>query len=404
MANFAAVDFDEIRPQLKTLDQVREDLATTEPLAEATFGVGSDVRFRVSPDWNAGNKDQLYAPVDAHLRTSAGAEFRMGRMALLEAGAAVGIPRRLQERMRASDLESMLNWWFGGAAGNKEFKVLSREPHPGERTGLAAPEEPLALAMCRGSITPFPNLGLLDILVAGLRSRYGQGAEVLADYKFGHTLERTDIRLLVPGASRVISGTRVEGDDTWCAGVDLTNSLTGIRPSILRGYLFRWWCTNGNTENLAETPQFRRKGNFDLGDVYAWARESVDQILGGLEGSLDSIQRLTEIPVGDDVVMVLRDLFARYNVPVRERQRIIAEMADSGGARSMYDIMNAITFAANAGGLSQRIIDQLQSLGGHVAAAATDRCTPDHPCCRLLPEGWTETAAASRVPQNPAEN
>jgi len=397
-----AVAFEEIQDQLLTLDQLYERLAVTEPLSELTFPVGEGARFSVAPGWADLND---YDAVDAYLDTPGGSRFQLTKKALLEAGASVGAPREFQQRIRAGDLESMLNHWFQGDAGDKEFKVLSHSrPRVIPTPDGDVPAEPLALAMCRGTVTPFSNLRLLDIAVGRIRAMYGADAEVWGDYKFGHDLERTDMRLIVPGHSRVITGTRV-ADDTWCSGISLTNSLIGIYPARIQGYLFRWWCTNGCTDELASTPQFSRKRNYDLADVWDWAARSVDEVLEGLEGTLDGVQQLAGVPVASEVTTVLEDLFERYGVPVRERNRIIASMADITDP-TMYDIMQEITRAANMPGLSQRAINQLLGLGGHVSYAATARCDADHPCQRLLPPNWQPPASAvnSPVQQDPSTN
>jgi hypothetical protein len=386
------VTFDQMKDKLLTLDEARGQLATTEPLEELPFRTEDKVAFSVAPGWHDGEDASVgnYDPVDAHLELPSGQQFQLSKLALLEAGAHVGIPRHKQLEWPAEILENLLNWWFR-TSSSRDYKVLAK-------TG-----DELALAVCRGTITPFSNLTLLDIMRERIERKYGASAEIMVDYKFSHSLEWTTMRLIVPSHSRVITGSREENDE-WCAGIDLSNSQVGIHPSILQGYAFRWWCTNGETTDLAQTPKFSRKGSYDLTDVWAWARESVDEILGGLDGVLDNVQQLTSVPVSgsnDSVTAILHDLFARFNIPVRERQRIIAGMADLGGDLTMYDIMQEITRAANMDGLAPRAVAQLLALGGHVAEAGTARCTDDDPCHRLLPEGWEPR---SRGPQNAEQN
>ena len=120
---------------------------------------------------------------------------------------------------------------------------------------------------------------------------------MLADYKFTHNLERTNLRLIVPGQQRVISGTRV-ADDSWSAGIQLRNSLAGTEQTAIDGYLFRWWCTNGCTDTLAEVSALNRRQFPSPEEAYEWARESVDEILGSLEGSFDAVQSTTGCPGG----------------------------------------------------------------------------------------------------------
>lgn len=382
----AAVTIDDMRDQLLTLDTVRARFAATEPLAQLTFPTSSEIDFEIQPGWADG---QAGDEAPAVLITPTGARYAMTKQAVLEVGAHCGIPRGYQERLPASLLIPQLRYWFREGFGEKEFKILSRE-RPSD--GASEAPLPLTMAVCRGTITPFSNLQLLDVAVDRLRTAYGQDTEILADYKFQHDLELTGFRLIVPEHARTITGTRVDAD-RWCTGIDIRNSLIGLKPSDIRGYLFRYWCTNGCTDTLTSTGQFTRRGTFDEADFWAWAEASMDKSIASLEGSFDAVQQLTQVPVGGDVVTVLTDLFGQYNIPVRERQRVIAAMADLDGEITMYDIQQAITQAANMDGLSARAVEQLLGMGGHVAHAATGRCTEDHPCRRLLPDGYVPPAA-----------
>jgi hypothetical protein len=380
------VDFAQMADDLLPLDQVRSRLAATEPLSETTFPTSNEFQFTLHPGWEKVGLDDL---TNAVLITPGGEQYALTRGAIEEAGAQVGIPRKLQNRMRPTDLESMVNWWFKGAASenskkDKEFKLLYRSVADGL---------PQVLAMCRGTITPFSNVQLLDTALAGIYAKYGEGTPVFGDFKFQHDLELTNLRLIIPGESRIIEGTR-QADDSWSAGIDIRNSLIGLKPPIIQGYLFRWWCTNGSTENLLTTGKFSRRGKHDDADVWEWARNAVDGVLGGLEGAFEAVQTLTNVGVSAEVTAVLRDLFSQYGLPQRERQRIIDAMANTDGEITMYDIMQAVTQAANMGGLEPRAVEQLLALGGHISHAATIRCSEDHPCRRLMPDGY--------VPPGPA--
>jgi hypothetical protein len=388
------VPFEEMRSRLLTLDDTRERLRATEPLTEVIFHPGDGVNFRVEPGWNTEDTDN-YAPVAAHVQISGGEEYQLSRLALLEAGALVGVPRHKQEEWPAAIMQTLLNWWFREKS-DRDHKLLIRGGTDGN--------DSLALATCRATITPFSNLHLLEIALQSVDHQIGAGTEVLVDYKFSHSLEWTTMRLIVPELSRLITGTRDENDQ-WCGGIDVQNSLTGIYPTRLQGYAFRWWCTNGETTDLAQTAQFSRKGSYDAADVWAWARTSVDEILGGLNEVFDGVQRLTESPVNGDaasVTSVLNDLFARYNIPMRERQRVIAGLANLPGDITMYDLMQEVTRAANMEGLPIRAVRSLLALGGHMAEAGTERCNEEHPCRRLLPPDFQP--ARSRIQQNPDQN
>jgi hypothetical protein len=373
-----AVDIEEMRSKLLTLDDVRERLATTEPLSDRVFEA-PHAQVRLEDGWSAGEDTAL---ANAWLRISdpeaESAEYRLTTQAALEVGAFCRLPRELQKDAPVDLVQTWVNRILTeNLARYKQVKLLVR---PGEDIGTA---------LTNHTIQPYSNLRFLEIMLDGIADAYGAeaGSEVLADYKFHHDLERTNLRLIVPGTQRFITGTRV-ADDTWSAGIQFRNSLAGIEQTAVEGYLFRWWCTNGCTDTLAQVPALSRRSTPTPEDAYEWARESVDEILGQLEGSFDAVQSTTAIPVApDQVAATVRDLFAEHGVPSRQRERIISELADVGEDMTVYDVMNAVTVVANADGVSPDATEQLLRLGGHIAhAASSDRCNE---CRRILPAGFS---------------
>jgi len=303
--------------------------------------------------------------------------------------------------MDPSILQRFLNWAYRTGLGEKDHKLLYHPrpahtiPNPDGGDPIAVPEqEPLALAMCRGTPSQFSSIALLDAAVGGIQAVYGS-SDILVDTggaKFHADLERTNMRLIVPERVRSIARTRVS-DDIWSAGISVANSLIGVSHpgTSVSAYLFRWWCTNGCTDTLASSSKINRRTITSPEDAYTWARQAVDEALAGVEGVFDDIQALADIPVGGTgqdnvrVSQVLRDLFAQNAIPQRERNRILAQLAELDGDMSMYDIQAAITFAANDGSISPRTVDRLHELGGHIAHAHHDRCGA---CHQLLPDDF----------------
>jgi len=372
--------------QLLTIEDARDRLRDTEPLVQHTFALGDGIEFQLGSGWSLGQDAE---PADAHLVTPGGARYQLTKQAMLEAAAFPGIPRKYGQRLRPSNLEADVNWHYQHGMGEGEFKILAQE-----REG----QDPLALAMCRGTIQPFSNLELLDSVIAGAQEHLGaDGARVLVDAKFNHDLERTNLRLIFPDVHRVITGTRVD-DDTWSTGIQFQNSQIGIKQTRVDGYLFRYWCTNGCTDTLASAGALKRRSVSDPDQAYEWARRSVEEVLGGLENTLDAVQALTEISLTGEgeVGRVLSDLYARHHVPVAQQHIITAAVADLTGNITMYDIMQEVTRAANRQDLSPRVIAGLMSLGGHVTHGGA-RCNSDAPCGRLLPDDWEAVTPAADV-------
>lgn len=378
--------------KLMSLDGLRTALSRIEPLAEHVFPTSPEISFEISPDWAATPADQ---PASAYLNTPGGSRYQLTKQAVLEFGAYAKMPRGLSPWMAPSIYQDFLNWAYRSGLGeDKEYKILAHD-RPALEDGTTPP--PLALAACRGTISQFSNLALLDAVEASVRKQYGS-SEILVDSggrKFHSDLERTNLRLIVPERIRNITHTRVS-DDRWSVGVALTNSLVGVSHpgTSISGYLFRWWCTNGCTDMLAQGSRLSRRTISDPADAYAWAEHAVDEVLGGLEQTFEHIQSLAHIPVGGgegsqnvDVSRVLGDLFTAHSVPVREQHRIMAQMAELGGDLTLYDVQQAITFAANDDTITPRTADRLLELGGYVAHASHQRCdgSLEGGCHQLLP-------------------
>lgn len=380
MAHSNVVSVEEMRGHLRSVDWVREQLAATEPLAEAPFLTG-DVKLQLSEtdsDGKEWHQRELTDLAPATLEVSGGEKYALTRQALMELASECHIPRGYQTSVPPWLLTQNVNWWLGTGLGERSLKLLTS----GTVDFADAGELPLARAMCRATISPFSNIKLLDTMIDGLEKKYGKG-EILADYKFQHDLESTAVRLIVPGQQRVIAGSQV-ADDTWSTGIQFKNSLIGLKQTEVSGYLFRWWCTNGAIDTMASSGGFARRGSTES-DVMLWAAEMVDEVLGGLEPALDAVQALTAVPVTNEVTAVLGDLFTQHSLPVREQRRIIASMADTDDM-TMYGLMQATTQAANLDGLDWRAVESLMMMGGHIIHSAEHgRCES---CRRLLPEGW----------------
>lgn len=372
MSHNSVVTVDQMRSQLHPVDWAREQFAASEPLAEHQFPAGSNVQIRLEDGWTDHGMDEK---VEGYIRTApadaGGTEYQLTRKAVLELGAFCGMPREWQQKLPAEVWLGPVTWFFTNGFGDREFKLLTQHGDT-------------VLGACRSTVSPFSNLAMLDATLAGIERAYGQ-AEVLVDYKFHHDLELTSLRLIVPENQRVITGTRV-ADDTWSTGIRFRNSLIGLKAPEMSGYHFRWWCTNGEYDVASTVTGGRRTIKCEA-DAIDWARDSVDKILGGLEHHLDDVQATTAVPVAGVTSLVLEDLLVRHHVPRRERGRIRDYMADLGGDLTMYDIMGAVTYAANMDGLSDRSRDTLLNAGGHIAhsvgAAACDRCR------RPLPDGFS---------------
>jgi hypothetical protein len=389
MPHAGVVDFDAMRDKLLTVEDVAERLAATEPLSEVSFTTGQKtlaVHFKDDEEGKPWHKRPGTEPAPVWLQ--AGETYQLTAEAAQQLGSRCHMPDGYQLLVPGEMLAYDLDYWLHTGLGETELKLLIA----GHGKDLHGKDVPLVQGVCRPSIIPFSNLKFLEVMLSRIKKAYGD-TEVLADYKFHHDLERTALRLIVPGKDRFMTGTAV-ADDRWSLGLDFYSSVIGLRPSTLAGYLFRWWCTNGSTEESATSSRFSRRGSSE-DDAMEWARDSVDAILGGLESGFDQLQELTAIPVEGEVVPVLQGLFKEFGVAKAERARIIETMADMGGQLSMYELQSAVTMAANIDDLDDNHVRRLLAMGGHIAHAHRGLCDA---CHQLLPEAQevtAEVAAAS---------
>ncbi len=363
---------DSMRESLVPLDTVREALAATEPLGTHTFSLDEAILFDVASGWNHGidgRPGNDTVPAAVYFGRTLSTEYQLTKDAVFEAAQIAGLRPSTAERLPGPLLSDHLNFWFrtahaGKAKTPKEYQLLTTG-------GIGA-------AITKASVNPFSNLALLDRALAGIEARYGTG-EVLADYKFTHTLKRTHLRLIVPEHRRVIERTGTDNDE-WSVGLQIKNSLIGDDRTSIDGYLFRWWCTNGAIDTKATSGVWKRRNTGGEAEVYEWARAAVDDILGGLESTLDSVQSMVDIPIDGDAHTVLRDVFEHYRVPVPERARIIDELL-AAGQLTMYALMQAITTVANTADLDPSHVEALMRVGGDLPHTAHERCTG---CQRLI--------------------
>lgn len=347
------------RGKFLTLDQVRETLATTEPCESVGFPVSSEIEFKLDMNWEYDAAKMAGTDlVDAYVKIR-DKEYRLTKDAILGATSTCGLSTAYVLKTPAPLITPHLNFWYkGGFDDHKEFKALTVG---GDK----------CLAVMKGTIEPFSNLRLLEKTLDAIEARYGE-SEVYADSKFTHSLRRTDLRLITPAYMRQMADTG-EDNDNWLAGIQHLNSLIGERQTSFDAYMFRILCTNGAIDTCATSGKWSRKSGGQGEEVYEWARAAVDSVLGGLEDSLDMVQAMTEISVGEEASDVLEEIFDNYGIPGAARQLVTENMVNSDDL-TMYGIMQAITAAANEPDVDPNHVIGLMEAGGSLPRIANQRC------------------------------
>jgi hypothetical protein len=367
-----SITIDDVKSKLLTLDDVRERLARTEPLTTHEFGSNDGVAFRLEPDFNHG-LDALPGNLAIPGYVSIGqTELQLTRDALYEIAAEAKMSKGFLKTYSAELVSEVLNSYVVSGMDGKSYKILGIQ---GDK----------AAAIPRASVMPYSNLRLLDTALESIQAQYGEG-QVFADYKFVHDLQRTHLRLIIPEHVRTIQNTGTD-NDTWSVGIQIKNSLTGLEQTEINGYLFRYWCTNGAIDTRSNSNAvWSRRGRIgrDEDAVFEWAKDAVDEVLGGFESSFDAVQAMTEINIEGSAREALNDVFSTYRIPGPHRDRIISSMINED-TLTMYSLMQAVTEAANADNLNAVDVDRLMRAGGDLPAFVEEgRCNPEHPCGRFL--------------------
>ncbi len=380
----ATVTLDQMKDKLLTLEQVTQELQKTEPLSIEYLSSESKTKFKLQPDWAhgidaLGNTDLVGVAMSID-----GTERQLTKEAALQAGANFGLPAPYMKRVPATYIEGLLNYHYSGGMGDTEYNVLAVSDN--------------ISAFTRPTLVPFSNLNLLEKTVEGIQNRHGKDTPIYADYKLHNSLLQTNVRLIVPAQERIMQDTYMPdvpsgGEDVWMAGLHLSNSLIGKTQTSLEAYLFRWWCTNGATTMLEGVGNWSRRTDGQDEDVYDWARTTVDEVLGGLEYRFDQVQALAHLNVAGNTADVLREIFAQYEVPVSQRDSIMARLLESE-TLTMYSIMSAITQVANEADMEDRRRDRLMRIGGALPTETFDT---------LKARVWREGHTADETAPNPYE-
>jgi hypothetical protein len=356
------ITLDQMRPKLLTVEQLYESFSKTEPLSQITFTTDSvsKVKFKLGPAWAIGldNLDGTDVVPDVEMKVGTGS-YQLTKDCMLQATSMIGLPKNFVTKSPANLLEPLLNWHYHAGMTNKS-----------ERKLLAAGST--GLAVTTGSIVPFSNLKILDEATAAIKEHFGQETEILADFKFAHDLRKSHVRLIIPDTV-----VQLRADDQWCGGVQWKNFLSGEKPTSFNAYMFRWICLNGQTSVHACSGNYNRRTGGQGDEFYEWARQVVDECLGGLENEFNAISAMSSEPLEGEVADVLSNIFSTYKVPPAVRTRIIENMVESDDLTA-YGVLAAVTEAANASDLSAEQRDRLLQIGGALPHALTNRCQTCH--------------------------
>jgi len=386
---YTDVPFDASAHRMLTVDEARARLAATEPLQFFTFVTGPDedsgevrdIAVEYGDEWPLAGLTQA-APVWLSLPDTG--IVQLTRQAALQVGSTCRVNQRFQEFIPAGILSEIVLWALQSGLGTRELKMLTAGT--GEHEG---DEVPLVVAQTRATVEPFSNVKLLDTIVAVVRRVCGDAVADGAwiDYKMFHDLEHTSFRVVLPLLQAVIGDE--QASNAWCYGIEISNSLIGLKQTIISGYLFCLDSTGGITDFEHGAGGFKRRGSTPE-QAYAWTAEAVEEILGGIEVAFKGLAALTEHSVDTDYRNVMAQLFREAPVAKELQLRIIADLEETPGTLTMYDLACASSEAANLDGSTWRDVRTLHDLAGTIVHQGGGMCDGTLPrgCRRLLPEDW----------------
>lgn len=383
---YSAVPFDPAEAGLLTVEEVRARLVAADALGEATFWTRADgLTVRYGKGWS---ETGLTDPAPVWLTLPDGQVYQLTRQAGQQLGSTAKANKRYQEFIPPENLTSDVNFALREGLPETELKLLLA----GEGKGPDGAVVPLAVAQCRASVVPFSDAALLDVVLLTIRAKLGNAAAdgAAVDYKFFCDREHASFRVVVPLVQQVITGAGTE-DYAWCYGIEVANSATGAKQTVVSGYLFSLSSTAGITDVEHEAGGFKRRGSTPEA-AYAWTAEAVEGILGGLEDGFNGLQVLTASEVTGDYQKVLEQLFRESPVAKELKLRILADLEDRDGDLTMYDLADAVAGAANLDGTTWREVRSLHDLAGHIVHQGGGMCRGqlERGCRRLLPADWED--------------
>ena len=228
----------------------------------------------------------------------------------------------------------------------------------------------------------FSSEAVFDYVIGAIHDATGVApSELLVDYKLTNNLKETAFRVIVPGLHSFTVESQRDGqakEDVWNYGFSVRHSQSALFPTSIEGYLFAWWCTNGQITTHASSGKFdRRSHEADLEILGDWLKEKVEDISVDMPGELEAVSKLTTIDLKGEMTDAASEVFKHYKVPAQARQSVLNNLVESDDWTA-YGLMNAVTQAANPSDVDENLRQLLHRTGGDMAVAFAERCDTCH--------------------------
>lgn len=216
-----------------------------------------------------------------------------------------------------------LNWWYQNGEGNVRALVNENE---------------LVSFTKRADHGIHSPTRILEAVEEGLEQK-GVAPESLYFDKIRVGLDRVSFAVITHDKAE-----EVKAGDILNGGIMVFGSPTGESYIEVSPYLNRLVCTNGMVSPV-HMGRFSHRGG-DGGSIYDWAKEMTLSSWDAIDGELESLRSLTDVPVNGNIHNVFSDLFERHRIPAAQREAILeAGVEENDG--TMFGISQAFNRVAN---------------------------------------------------------
>lgn len=352
---------------LYSVDEAR-DLLDSNITSSITLGEHVTSSFHAPDEWSVAD----FAMFDDEEVTEAaltvgGHDYEFTKKALLDFTSKFHLSKKYVGLLPPSLLNPQMGHWL--SHNSTDIRLLV----DGDRIiGVSkSPSAPL-----------FSAEAVFDYSVGALHDATGVApSEMYVDYKLTNTLDETAFRLIVPGLSTYQIAAQRDGEtkaDLWNYGISVRHSQSALFPTSVEGYLFAWWCTNGQIATHAASGKFdRRSHEADLSVLGEWLTEKVEDISMDMPLQFADLAKMPGISLKGEMTEAADSVFKRYRVPTEAREAVLSNLVESDDW-SAYGLMNAVTQAANPSDTDEKLRGLLFRAGGDMAAAFSNRCDTCH--------------------------
>lgn len=334
-----------------TYQEMLDLLEETEELKEELFELGED---NVELVCDLEDEDH---PLKFKINST---EYDLNAESAMQILAFAKMPKSVIDEYDIDVIATAVNWYYNNKDG--ELKALVKDGK--------------ILAFTRPGTEIYSTVEIIKEMARAL-----EGFDI-TEFHFDnvhHTLKETYFSLVVPHKSK-----ELDNGDVLRAGVFVQNSIVGLKPLTMRGFISRDYHENGmiSSETVEKWSRKQAKKSDDVlddedhYDVYTWSFDTADTIMRAFKREADQVEYLTEMEMGNHAGTLFGDIFKKNNIPVAVQKMVREEYVDQPG-QTVYDLWNSITLTANRTeiednvGTRNKVMEAAGKLAAHPQSCTT---------------------------------